>query len=137
MVALGPELQTSKPTREMCLSIYSELENEREQAVVAEAIPCIQQLILFAPATVDINAIVPVLQKKLENAPLSVRKACYMCLRQLIQREPKAVNAAAHMLEEQLYASFDSETNEELAEFIQYDILSLQKNKTKQKEKQK
>ena len=125
MVALGPELQTSRSAREVCLSIYSELENEREQAVVSEAIRCVQQLILFSPSSVDIGAIVPVLQAQLENTPLSIRKASYVCLRQLIQREPKAVNAAANTLEEQLYASFDSETNEELAEFIREMILEL------------
>lgn len=96
MGTLGPELQTSKVSRDLCLCIYREvifffcskklvkfqklfffffkLINDHDQKVVAQAIHCISHLIIFAPSLANVTEIVPVLQTKLINAQLPLRK---------------------------------------------------------------
>ncbi|XP_041982599.1 HEAT repeat-containing protein 5B isoform X2 [Aricia agestis] len=53
----------------------------------AEAIGCLQQLQMFAPAHLNLHTLVPQLCRDLSSSSLAVRRAALCCLRQLVQKE--------------------------------------------------
>jgi hypothetical protein len=60
-------------------------------AVQAESLACLQQLHMFAPAHLDLAAVVPDLVALLTSPHLALRRAAVACLRQLVQREAREV----------------------------------------------
>ncbi|KAJ3190081.1 hypothetical protein HDU85_000372 [Gaertneriomyces sp. JEL0708] len=133
---LGPELQMLSKVRELCFSLYEELKNEDDEAVVVQAIRCIQHFILFAPKHVDISTLIPFLQLQLvgpgegKTQMYLTRKAAVTCLYQLAQRNPDLVLDAAlnNQLEEQLFALLDVETDSVIRAEIRDCLQSLLKH---------
>ncbi|KAI9012871.1 armadillo-type protein [Gaertneriomyces semiglobifer] len=133
---LGPELQMLSKVRELCFSLYEELKNEEDEAVVVQAIRCIQHFILFAPKHVDISRLIPFLQLQLvgpgegKAQMYLTRKAAVTCLYQLAQRNPDLVLDAAlnNQLEEQLFALLDVETDSVIRAEIRDCLQSLLKH---------
>ncbi|KAJ3064359.1 hypothetical protein HDU98_012218 [Podochytrium sp. JEL0797] len=114
---LGPELASTPRTRELCFSLFEEFKNDSsDRYVVAEAIRCIQQFIMFAPKHVDLVTVIPFLQDQIsnkENVQL-IKKSAIQCLYQLTQRDSGMVLGAAtnRQLEEQLFSLLDTEVDE-------------------------
>ncbi|KAI9348643.1 armadillo-type protein [Obelidium mucronatum] len=113
---LGPELASSARTRELCFSLFENFKHDTDRYVVAEAIRCIQQFIMFAPKHVDMPSLIPFLQDQIsnkENVQL-IKKSAIQCLYQLTQRDSGLVlDAATNMqLEEQLFSLLDTEVDE-------------------------
>ncbi|ORY46044.1 hypothetical protein BCR33DRAFT_716053 [Rhizoclosmatium globosum] len=113
---LGPELAGSARIRELCFSLFEEFKNDTDRYVVAEAIRCIQQFIMFAPKHVDMPSLIPFLQDQISNkeSVQLIKKSAIQCLYQLTQRDSGLVlDAATNMqLEEQLFSLLDTEVDE-------------------------
>jgi hypothetical protein len=126
---LGPELQSSPKVKDLFFSLYDQLKNDDDPFAVTEAIRCVQQFILFAPKLVDIESLVPFLQRKLaidfKSQVHVMRKAAVHCLYQLSQKDAGRVLAAAvdNKLEEQLFGLLDIETDGAIQDEIK-DILA-------------
>eukprot|EP00842_Homolaphlyctis_polyrhiza_P005067 jgi/Hompol1/5561/HPOL_004542-RA len=126
---VGPELQMSDSLREICFSLYEQLKNDNDPFVVVEAIRCIQNFILFARKYMDIQFLIPFLQRHLSGDSRAqvyqIRKASVTCLYQLTQHDPETVLSATinNQLEEQLFALLDVETEEMVRDEIK-DILT-------------
>ncbi|KAG5460761.1 MAG: armadillo-type protein, partial [Olpidium bornovanus] len=107
---LGPELQHQCQVRDVCLNIAEELKYESEQFVVVEALRCTQSFIMFPPAAINVNVLVPFLQRQLGSRHNQIKRASVTCLYQLVQRDPAAVLMAVPQgLEEQLFAMLDTD----------------------------
>ena len=131
---LGPELQTSPRIRDLFFSLYDQLKNGEDPFAVAEAIKCAQQFILFSPKMVDVNTLVPFLQRQLIFDSASqvhlLRKAAIHCLYQLSQRDSISVLSAAvnDRLEEQLFALLDVETDAAINDEVKDILLNFLKS---------
>ena len=125
---LGPELQASPKVRDLFFSLYDQLKMDSDPFTVAEAIRCVQQFILFAPKLVDIESLVPFLQRQLafdyQSQVHVMRKAAVHCLYQLSQKDAGSVLVAAKddKLEEQLFALLDMEMDDAIQDEMK-DIL--------------
>ncbi|KAJ3126396.1 hypothetical protein HK100_010272 [Physocladia obscura] len=112
---LGPELATgSARTRELCFSLFEAFKHDKDRYVVAEAIRCIQQFIMFAPKHVDMPSLLPFLQDQIsnrENVQL-IKKSAVQCLYQLSQRDSGLVLEVSSQLEEQCFSLLDTEVDE-------------------------
>ena len=108
--------------------VFEKFKNEKDVFVVAEAVKCIQQFILFAPKYVDTPNLIPFLQSQLSgestNQVRFMRKAAITCIYQLTQRDPGIVlnSVVNSQLEEQLFAMLDIEMDLAVIEEIK-DIL--------------
>jgi HEAT repeat-containing protein 5 len=108
--------------------VFEKFKNEKDVFVVAEAVKCIQQFILFAPKYVDTPNLIPFLQSQLSgqgtNQVRFMRKAAITCIYQLTQRDPGIVlhTVVNSQLEEQLFAMLDIEMDLAVIEEIK-DIL--------------
>nr|XP_037868102.1 HEAT repeat-containing protein 5B isoform X1 [Bombyx mori]XP_037868103.1 HEAT repeat-containing protein 5B isoform X1 [Bombyx mori] len=85
ITVLGPELQVVAVSRFVCAC--SALLEGGGGGARAEAIGCLQQLQMFAPAHINLHTLVPKLCHDLSNPELTVRRAALCCLRQLSQKE--------------------------------------------------
>ena len=112
LATVGPELQQSASLLDTSICLYFELVKHQDPAVITEALKCAQQIALFAPASLPPARLMPDLQRLLLDAPLSLRRVCISCIRQLVQGAPSAVVAAADHIDEQLCTVYDREDDE-------------------------
>ncbi|KAJ3352011.1 hypothetical protein HDU83_008405 [Entophlyctis luteolus] len=122
---LGPELASSTRTRELCLSLFELFKNDTDPYVVAEAIRCIQQFIMFAPNHVDIPLLLPFLQDQISNKDNVhlIKKSAVQCLYQLTQRDSGLVLQTSSQMEEQCFSLLDTEVDENVCAELR-DILT-------------
>ncbi|EGC34467.1 hypothetical protein DICPUDRAFT_34947 [Dictyostelium purpureum] len=86
VVALGPELETSKDIMNKCTSTCNIIEKSEDPLIRAESIYFNQKLIMFAPNTINTVTLIPSLISQLKSPYLLIRVASVTCLRQLIQK---------------------------------------------------
>ncbi|KAJ3337225.1 hypothetical protein HDU93_001415 [Gonapodya sp. JEL0774] len=129
---LGPELEATPSLRSMVLGLYETFRADEDPFVMVEAIRCIQQLILFAPKSLELSSLIPFLQFQLAQDQYSqlqlLRKACVTCLYQLVQRDPEGVlQNATSGLEEQLFGLLDTEIDDQIRDEIKDILIGLLK----------
>lgn len=64
---LGPDLSSSKKSRNLICMLVQEMEHEPDPMVAAEAVRCTQHLTLFAPDTVDLHRYIRQLESNLTS----------------------------------------------------------------------
>ncbi|KXS22333.1 hypothetical protein M427DRAFT_65329 [Gonapodya prolifera JEL478] len=129
---LGPELEATPSLRSLVLGLYESFRADEDPFVMVEAIRCIQQLILFAPKSLELSSLIPFLQFQLAQDQYSqlqlLRKACVTCLYQLVQRDPGSVlENATSGLEEQLFGLLDTEIDDQIRDEIKDILIGLLK----------
>lgn len=105
----GPELAMDANLLGIVKATLAVLESTTE---VREAISCIQRLQMFVPEHDNLPRILPRLCEYLKNGSPQLQSLAIGCLRQLSQRNPKAVSVLGEQefpkgLEEKLFELFD------------------------------
>lgn len=95
ITTVGPELQGNSSgiaaARSSFLCACSILQNDPRPVVQAEAISGMQQIHMFAPTSVNLGELVPMLCRLLNSPHFVLRKSSVACLRQFAQREAAKV----------------------------------------------
>ncbi|CDW52161.1 HEAT repeat containing protein 5B [Trichuris trichiura] len=102
ITTVGPELQVNTASasalRTNFLVAAALMGWHSDPFVQAQSIGCFQQLYLFAPRHVNLSVLVSRLCQLFSNQYLSLRRASFSCLRQLVQREAREVHHHAQTL---------------------------------------
>uniref|UniRef100_A0A5S6QXJ1 HEAT repeat-containing protein 5B n=1 Tax=Trichuris muris TaxID=70415 RepID=A0A5S6QXJ1_TRIMR len=102
ITTVGPELQGNTASvsalRTNFLAAAALMGWHSDPFVQAQSIGCFQQLYLFAPRHVNLSLLVSRLCQLFSNECLSLRRASFSCLRQLVQREAREVHHHAQTL---------------------------------------
>ncbi|KAF2072320.1 hypothetical protein CYY_006354 [Polysphondylium violaceum] len=123
VVALGPELETSKDIMAKCTGTCSIIEKSQDPLIKVESIYFYQKLIMFAPNTINVDTLVPQLIQQLKSPYLLLRVAAVTCLRQLIQKRSKfEMNIP---LTELLFMMLDTERDTQLSKELKLLLFSL------------
>lgn len=85
--ALGPELQDSARSRGMIISLVDQMLSGEEEGAGVEAIQCLRQLLMFAPSSIDVPALVTRFRGYLASPRSPLKIASINALYQLVQRD--------------------------------------------------
>lgn len=105
---LGLELQPGSKTFKRFTDMSAELRAHVHPLVQQEALSFKQMLVLFAPRTVDVPALILQLRRELRSPFASLRTAAVICTNQLLQMSPSAV--VEQNLEQELFFMLDDAT---------------------------
>ncbi|RKP10163.1 armadillo-type protein [Thamnocephalis sphaerospora] len=107
---LGPELQSNGKIREIILSLVQELAVDGRSEVATEGIRCLLRLQMFAPLSVDMRWLIPLLRQQLRSESSAVAGSAIACLYQVIQTMPPSESySQLASLEQQLFDLLDDE----------------------------
>jgi hypothetical protein len=120
---LGLELQPGSKTFKRFSDVAAELRAHPHPLVQQEALAFKQNLILFAPRTVDVGSLILHLRRELRSSYVSLRTAAVVCTNQLLQMSPEAV--LEQHLEQELFFMLDDATDPALNEQLERLISSL------------
>ncbi len=120
---LGLELQPGSKTFKRFSDIAAELRTHSHPLVQQEALAFKQNLILFAPRTVDVGTLILQLRRELRSSYVSLRTAAVVCTNQLLQMSAAAV--MEQQLEQELFFMLDDATDPALNEQLERLISSL------------
>ncbi|KAI1487782.1 armadillo-type protein [Biscogniauxia mediterranea] len=105
---VGPDLQDSTKSRELILTLVSQLQNEEDILVQRASLGCLEHLSLYAPGYMVFGDYVKLLQKYLNSDYASLRDVAVDGLYNLMKRDSYDVIAAANPgLEDQLWLVLD------------------------------
>jgi hypothetical protein len=105
---LGLELQPGSKTFKRFSDISAEMRAHSHALVQQEALAFKQMLILFAPRTVDVQALILQLRRELRSSFASLRTAAIICTNQLLQMSASSV--VEQHLEQELFFMLDDAT---------------------------
>ncbi|KZT57919.1 hypothetical protein CALCODRAFT_495577 [Calocera cornea HHB12733] len=113
MVAvLGPELRDSTRLRTLLLSLVQELSAESDEAVVVEAMRCLQHCLMFARDFLDVPTIVLRLRRYLSSPRTPLKSSAVNGLYLLVQKDVLLVSKyGGDQLAEGLFAMLDADAS--------------------------
>jgi HEAT repeat-containing protein 5 len=107
---LGPELNEPSRTRALVLDLVTEFWEEEEESVRADAIKCIQHVLMFGPETMDIPSLVDGFRKYLSSQLRPLKTAATNALYQLVQRDALLMSKlGGDRLVEELFGMLDDD----------------------------
>lgn len=111
---VGPELQETTTTRTLVLNLVEEFDYETEENIAAEAIMCIQHLLIFSPEHIDIHGLVDKLRVYLSSSRTPLKLASINALYQMVQRDALAMSKiGGDRLVEELFGMLDDTSTSE------------------------
>ncbi|KDQ54486.1 hypothetical protein JAAARDRAFT_80176 [Jaapia argillacea MUCL 33604] len=107
---LGPDIQDSRRTRDLILSLVHEFFQETDEGICVEAIKCIQHFLIFAPEQIGISQLVEQLQGHLSSSRRPLKLASVNALYQLVQRDALQMSRiGGDRLVEKLFGMLDDD----------------------------
>ncbi|KAF8648973.1 hypothetical protein AX16_006087 [Volvariella volvacea WC 439] len=111
---LGPDMQESARTRTLILNLIQEFLREEDEAIVVEAITCIQHFLMYAPEHVDVPKLVKQFRGHLSSPCRPLKLASINALYQLVQRDALSMSKlGGDQLVEDLFGMLDDDSSVE------------------------
>ena len=107
---LGPELQEPSKIRSLVFLLVHEFSEETDEGLAVEAIKCIQQFLMFAPAEVDIPKLLSTFRAHLASPRRPLKVAAITALYQIVQRDAVLISKlGGNQLVEDLFGLLDED----------------------------
>jgi HEAT repeat protein len=107
---LGPELQEPGKVRSLVFLLVHEFREETDEGLAVEAIKCIQQFLMFAPAEVDVPKLVSSFRGYLASTRRPLKVAAITALYQIVQRDAVLMSkVGGNQLVEELFGLLDND----------------------------
>jgi hypothetical protein len=107
---LGPELQEPGRIRSLVFLLVHEFGEETDEGLAVEAIKCIQQFLMFAPAEVDIPKLLSTFRSHLASTRRPLKVATITALYQIVQRDAILITKlGGNQLVEDLFGLLDDD----------------------------
>ncbi|WVR04261.1 hypothetical protein IAU60_001261 [Kwoniella sp. DSM 27419] len=107
---LGPELQEPGKIRSLVFLLVHEFGEETDEGLAVEAIKCVQQFLMFAPAEVDIPHLVQTFRSHLASPRRPLKVAAITALYQIVQRDAVLLSKlGGNQLVEDLFGLLDDD----------------------------
>lgn len=107
---LGPELQEPGKVRSLVFLMVHEFGEETDEGLAVEAIKCVQQFLMFAPAEVDIPTLIQTFRQYLASTRRPLKVAAITALYQIVQRDAVLMSKlGGNQLVEDLFGMLDAD----------------------------
>ncbi|ORX36130.1 armadillo-type protein [Kockovaella imperatae] len=107
---LGPELQEPGKIRSLVFLLVHEFSEEVDEGLAVEAIKCVQQFLMFAPAEVDIPKLLQTFRTHLASTRRPLKVAAITALYQIVQRDAMLISKlGGNQLVEDLFGLLDDD----------------------------
>lgn len=107
---LGPELQESGRVRSLVFLLVHEFGEETDEGLAVEAIKCVQQFLIFAPAEVDVPKLLSRFRSHLASTRRPLKVAAITALYQIVQRDAVLISKlGGNQLVEDLFGLLDDD----------------------------
>ncbi|OCF33994.1 clathrin-coated vesicle protein [Kwoniella heveanensis BCC8398] len=107
---LGPELQEPGKVRSLVFLLVHEFGEETDEGLAVEAIKCVQQFLMFAPAEVDVPRLVSTFRSHLASTRRPLKVATITALYQIVQRDAVLISKiGGNQLVEDLFGLLDDD----------------------------
>lgn len=107
---LGPELQEPGKVRSLVFLLVHEFGEETDEGLAVEAIKCVQQFLMFAPAEVDIPRLLGTFRTHLASTRRPLKVAAITALYQIVQRDAVLISKlGGNQLVEDLFGLLDDD----------------------------
>ena len=107
---LGPELQEPGKIRSLVFLLVHEFGEEVDEGLAVEAIKCVQQFLMFAPAEVDIPKLLQTFRSHLASTRRPLKVAAITALYQIVQRDAVLISKlGGNQLVEDLFGLLDDD----------------------------
>ena len=107
---LGPELQEPGKIRSLVFLLVHEFGEETDEGLAVEAIKCVQQFLMFAPAEVDVPQLLQTFRQHLASSRRPLKVAAITALYQIVQRDAVLISKlGGNQLVEDLFGLLDDD----------------------------
>jgi hypothetical protein len=107
---LGPELQEPGKVRSLVFLLVHEFGEETDEGLAVEAIKCVQQFLMFAPAEVDVPKLLETFRSHLASSRRPLKVAAITALYQIVQRDAVLISKlGGNQLVEDLFGLLDDD----------------------------
>jgi hypothetical protein len=107
---LGPELQEPGRVRSLVFLLVHEFGEETDEGLAVEAIKCVQQFLMFAPAEVDVPKLLQTFRVHLASSRRPLKVAAITALYQIVQRDAILISKlGGNQLVEDLFGLLDDD----------------------------
>lgn len=107
---LGPELQEPGKIRSLVFLLVHEFGEETDEGLAVEAIKCVQQFLMFAPAEVDVPKLVSTFRGHLLSTRRPLKVAAITALYQIVQRDAVLISKlGGNQLVEDMFGLLDDD----------------------------
>ena len=107
---LGPELQEPGKVRSLVFLLVHEFGEEIDEGLAVEAIKCVQQFLMFAPAEVDVPRLLETFRSHLASSRRPLKVAAITALYQIVQRDAVLISKlGGNQLVEDLFGLLDDD----------------------------
>ncbi|ODN88477.1 clathrin-coated vesicle protein [Cryptococcus wingfieldii CBS 7118] len=107
---LGPELQEAGRVKSLVFLLVHEFGEETDEGLAVEAIKCIQQFLMFAPAAIDTPKLVKTFRRHLASPRRPLKVASITALYQIVQRDAILISKiGGNQLVEDLFGLLDDD----------------------------
>lgn len=107
---IGPELQEPGRVRSLVFLLVHEFGEETDEGLAVEAIKCVQQFLMFAPAEVDIPGLLAKFRTFLASSRRPIKGATITALYQIVQRDAVLISKlGGNQLVEDLFGLLDDD----------------------------
>lgn len=107
---LGPELQEPGKVRSLVFLLVHEFGEETDEGLAVEAIKCVQQFLMFAPAEVDVPRLLQTFRTHLASTRRPLKVAAITALYQIVQRDAVLISKlGGNQLVEDLFGLLDDD----------------------------
>jgi hypothetical protein len=107
---LGPELQEPGRVRSLVFLLVHEFGEETDEGLAVEAIKCVQQFLMFAPAEVDVPKLLQTFRIHLASSRRPLKVAAITALYQIVQRDAILISKlGGNQLVEDLFGLLDDD----------------------------
>lgn len=107
---LGPELQEPGKVRSLVFLLVHEFGEETDEGLAVEAIKCVQQFLMFAPAEADIPKLLGTFRMHLASTRRPLKVAAITALYQIVQRDAVLISKlGGNQLVEDLFGLLDDD----------------------------
>ncbi|KAL7423379.1 hypothetical protein Q5752_002682 [Cryptotrichosporon argae] len=107
---IGPELQEPGKIRSLVFLLVHEFGEEVDEGLAVEAIKCVQQFLMFAPAEVDVPKLVKTFRSHLASKRRPLKVAAITALYQIVQRDAVLMSKiGGNQLVEDLFGLLDDD----------------------------
>jgi len=107
---LGPELQEPGKIRSLVFLLVHEFGEETDEGLAVEAINCVQQFLMFAPAEVDLPKLLGTFRSHLASSRRPLKVAAITAFYQIVQRDAVLISKlGGNQLVEDLFGLLDDD----------------------------
>ncbi|WVQ83814.1 hypothetical protein IAT38_005958 [Cryptococcus sp. DSM 104549] len=107
---LGPDLQEPGKVRSLVFLLVHEFGEESDEGLAVEAIKCVQQFLIFAPAEVNVPKLVRTFRSHLASTRRPLKVAAITALYQIVQRDAVLISKlGGNQLVEDLFGLLDDD----------------------------